>query len=148
MIALLFACNSTITTGDVLYKPDLPRIFFDTVRQILLRRQQQEQKQQDLHTDDINNNQQSSNCIGSGGILWLCHVPRSTVTHELVLQAANQTGFTVEQTISLGRLKQTRSNKSIDKFLDGCPLEDVVRARVYRMVLQTEVGQVKKIVNR
>lgn len=126
-----------------MYKPDLPRIFFDTVRQLLVRRQQQEQ--QDQHTDRINNNQQSSNCSGSGGILWLCHVPRSTVTHELVLQAANQAGFTVEQTISLNRLKQTRSNKSVETFgIDGCPLEDVERARVYRMVLQTEAGQVTK----
>jgi hypothetical protein len=125
-------CDEQTTTGDVLYKPELPRIFFDTVRQLLLRRRQDQQNDNDSGTS------------GSDGILWLCHVPRSTVTHELVLQAAHQAGFAVERTISLDSLNQTTTTTTTGniKTLLGssCPLEDMARARVHRMVLQKAVA--------
>jgi hypothetical protein len=124
----------------VLYKPDLPQIFFATVRQLLLRRQQEHDKDQQQSVDQSNNGGTRSDCVNGDGTLWLCHVPRSTVTHELVLQAANQAGFTVERTISLDSLTMTTTG-DIKKLLLGisCPFEDVSRARVHRMVLQKDV---------
>jgi hypothetical protein len=141
----LFSKTSKTTIGDVLYKPDLPRIFFDTVRQLLLRRRQQKERL-DQPDDDDDDSQQPSSSDASGrsssnsgdgiGILWLCHVPRSTVTHELVVQAAHQGGFTIKKTISLDDNSVGSSSKLLG---DTCPMEDVTRARVYRMVLPKDV---------
>lgn len=63
---VLFDC---IVAGDVLYKAELPSIFFETAHAL-------------LSTD------RSS--------LWLCHVPRHGVTQECVVEAAKAGGFAVE----------------------------------------------------
>eukprot|EP00518_Triparma_eleuthera_P014102 CAMPEP_0182476242 /NCGR_PEP_ID=MMETSP1319-20130603/28714_1 /TAXON_ID=172717 /ORGANISM="Bolidomonas pacifica, Strain RCC208" /LENGTH=68 /DNA_ID=CAMNT_0024677309 /DNA_START=90 /DNA_END=293 /DNA_ORIENTATION=- len=62
-----------------------------------------------------------------GGALYLCHVPRAEVTHEVVLEAANAAGMDVER---------------VDKFGEGegemrvppdAKEEDAVRARIYKI---------------
>jgi predicted nicotinamide N-methyase len=58
-----------ILAGDVLYKPELPNAFFDTVTRYL---------------------------NPKTGILWLCHVPRSSVTHEVVEETARMKGFSIQ----------------------------------------------------
>jgi hypothetical protein len=57
-----------IFAGDVLYKRELPSLFFETVQLL-------------LHPD---------------GCLWLCHVPRNGVTQECVLDAARKAGLCIE----------------------------------------------------
>jgi hypothetical protein len=64
---VVFDC---IVAGDVLYKSDLPSIFFATARALLSK--------------------------GRSSSLWLCHIPRYGVTHEQVVQVAESTGFAVE----------------------------------------------------
>jgi SAM-dependent methyltransferase len=56
-----------IVAGDVLYKSNLPPLFFETARSLL----------------------------APSGTLWLCHVPRANVTYEIVLEAARQAEFIV-----------------------------------------------------
>jgi hypothetical protein len=58
-----------IFAGDVLYKRELPSIFFETVQLL-------------LHPD---------------GCLWLCHVPRNGVTQECVVGAARDAGLSIEK---------------------------------------------------
>ena len=87
-----------ILAGDVLYKAELPKLFFKTARDLLLNQ----------------------------GVLWLCHVPRASVTQEVVVEVAKQAGFRVE-TISMDRVLRS---------MQGCPKEDASRARVYRMTLE------------
>jgi predicted nicotinamide N-methyase len=87
-----------IIAGDVMYKRELPPLFFATVDALL---------------------------VSTGGTLWLCHVPRATVTHEVVQQAARDAGFVVE-TIDLTTIPP----------VEGCPLEDSSRAKVYRITRQ------------
>jgi hypothetical protein len=86
-----------ILAGDVMYKSELPPLFFATVDALL----------------------------ESSGILWLCHVPRATVTHEVVMLAACDAGFAVE-TVDLTTIPP----------VEGCPLEDSSRAKVYRITRQ------------
>lgn len=64
---VLFDC---IVAGDVLYKAELPGVFFETAYTLL-----------------------SEDCHAS---LWLCHVPRHGVTQNCVVKAASAAGFTVE----------------------------------------------------
>jgi predicted nicotinamide N-methyase len=59
-----------ILAGDVLYKPELPNAFFDTVTRYL---------------------------APTTGVLWLCHVPRSSVTHDLVEDIARDKGFSIHE---------------------------------------------------
>jgi hypothetical protein len=66
-IDVIFDC---IVAGDVLYKAELPAMFFATANALL-----------------------SQN---GGGSLWLCHVPRHGVNHDCVLIAAKDAGFAVE----------------------------------------------------
>lgn len=81
-----------VVAGDVLYKAYLPDLFFQTVAVVL----------------------------PPGQPLWLCHVPRSTVTHDVVLRTASNYGFTwTVVATDLGKIQ-------------GCPMEDLSRARVYR----------------
>jgi predicted nicotinamide N-methyase len=90
-------CSFTmILAGDVLYKPELPSLFFSTVRRLIEE---------------------------PAGVLWLCHVPRANVAHEIVVTAAEKAGFSVEA-ISIE-----------DIPVEGCPDEDLSRARVYRMMV-------------
>jgi hypothetical protein len=86
-----------IIAGDVMYKSELPPLFFATVDALL----------------------------ESSGTLWLCHVPRATVTHEVVTLAARDAGFAVE-TVDLTTIPP----------VEGCPLEDSSRAKVYRITKQ------------
>lgn len=82
-----------IIAGDVMYKAELPRLFFDTVSRLL----------------------------APSGTLWLCHVPRACVDQETVQAAAVLVGleFVVLDTHNVS--------------VDACPVEDLSRARVYRM---------------
>lgn len=86
-----------ILAGDVLYKQELPFIFFQTVHSYLSKK---------------------------GGYLLLCHVPRATVTQELVIRVAQEWGFHVES--------MDFSNIPIPP---SCPFEDVQRACIYKMTL-------------
>ena len=63
---VLFDC---IVAGDVLYKAELPSMFFETAHALL-----------STH----------------GGSLWLCHIPRHGVTQECVVEVAKAAGFSVE----------------------------------------------------
>jgi Lysine methyltransferase len=62
----------SIFAGDVLYKADLPKMFFETAFALLAKKY--------------------------GSSLWLCHIPRHGVTHENVIDAAQTAGFTVTTT--------------------------------------------------
>ena len=71
-IVLCYRCSfDLILAGDVLYKAELPRLFFETAYELL-----------DHDTGD----------------LLLCHVPRASVTQAIVQTAAKTAGF---QTISV-----------------------------------------------
>lgn len=58
-----------ILAGDVMYKKELPSLFFQTVHERLTH----------------------------NGTLWLCHVPRSSVTQQVVLDAAENSGFQIQK---------------------------------------------------
>ena len=88
-----------IIAGDVLYKQELPVLFFATAKTYLC----------------------------STGTMFLCHVPRANVTHELVIEAAKQAGFVIEPV-------------DTERFqIQGCPMDDLTRARIYRLRLNTNV---------
>jgi hypothetical protein len=59
----------TIVAGDVLYKDELPDLFFETAYTLLAKK--------------------------SGSSLWLCHIPRHGVEHSMVMDAAQAAGFNV-----------------------------------------------------
>ena len=82
-----------ILAGDVMYKEELPKLFFEMVQQYL----------------------------ALTGVLWLCHVPRSNVTHPVVVEAAVAEGFTIV----------TLDTK--DLVVHDCPEDDLNRAVVYRI---------------
>lgn len=82
-----------IVAGDVLYQTQLPAKFFDSVRSLL----------------------------APSGLVFLCHVPRASVSHDVVVEAARGNGFLVERVDTDGL------------SVDGCPAEDVSRAVIYRM---------------
>ena len=88
-----------ILAGDVLYKQELPQLFFQSVVQYLAKPR---------------------------GVLFLCHVPRATVTHEYVLEVAHEYGFHVE-TLDLENIPLPLA----------CPLEDAQRACIYKMTLSS-----------
>lgn len=96
-----------IIAGDVMYKSELPRLFFETVDALLVA--------SNANVVDKGDNDNT-------GVLWLCHVPRATVTHEVVQQAARDAGFEVE-TVDLSSIPP----------VEGCPVEDSSRAQVYRI---------------
>lgn len=83
-----------ILAGDVLYKEDLPSLFFETV--ILL--------------------------MSKSGCLLLCHVPRSTVTHEIVRLACQEAGFHIE-TLPLHPIL----------LPNDIPIEDIQNSIIYRI---------------
>lgn len=58
-----------ILAGDVMYKYELPKLFFETVHSLL----------------------------SETGTLLLCHVPRALVTHDVVRAAAQECGFDIEE---------------------------------------------------
>ena len=82
-----------LLAGDVMYKKELPELFFKTAQHYL----------------------------SQNGVLWLCHVPRSTVTHQVVIDAAEAAGFSI-------RIVDTK-----DVVVQDCPKEDLERAVVYKI---------------
>jgi predicted nicotinamide N-methyase len=86
----------TIVAGDVLYKEELPQLFFETVHALL----------------------------SSKGSLWLCHVPRSTVTHAIVTTAATLANFSWT-VIAIPRVPLLHT-------------DDMDRAKIYRMTRRIE----------
>jgi protein-lysine N-methyltransferase EEF2KMT len=89
-----------IVAGDVLYKADLPALFLTTVQQYL----------------------------SPSGTLWLCHVPRANVSHEVVSSAIRAAGFHVVEQRSASSILE------MDMAIgEGCPLDDVQRAQIYRV---------------
>lgn len=113
-----------IVAGDVLYKPELISLFFATARALLLSTTMTHTAlSTDAHDD------------GGDGVLWLCHVPRFTVTHECVVQGAQQAGFMVEL-VADGHdwVKDATATSTIL----ACPMADVLRAKIYRMRLVQE----------
>ncbi len=88
-----------LLAGDVLYKEELPKLFFETVDRYMAQ--------------------------GPLGVLLLCHVPRASVSHDVVLVAAQQAGF---------QIKLHWKCEDEDHFtLEGCPIEDIKRANVYKI---------------
>lgn len=84
-----------IVAGDVLYKKELPQLFFQKAHALLAKENE--------------------------GVLWLCHIPRAGVTHEIVIAEANRAGFQVEQ-VSFNKVRT-----------ESFPAEDISCARIYHM---------------
>jgi hypothetical protein len=95
----------SVVAGDVLYKKDLPGLFFQTVRRF-------------LSNDD--------------GTLWLCHVPRANVSQEIVVAAAQTAGFEVMERF---RAHDYDDGDGIAAGFvgGGFPDEELERALIYRM---------------
>jgi predicted nicotinamide N-methyase len=89
----------TIFAGDVLYKEDLPKLFFETAFALLSK---------SGHDDSS---------------LWLCHIPRHGISHEMVVDSAISSGLSVEKPIDMSFIAAVR----------GCSPDDVRRAIIYRM---------------
>jgi predicted nicotinamide N-methyase len=83
-----------LLAGDVMYKKELPALFFQTADRYL---------------------------SPKGGVLWLCHVPRSTVTHQVVQDAAVAAGFRIETV------------DTTNVVVKDCPKIDLDRAVVYKI---------------
>ncbi len=88
-----------LIAGDVLYKDGLPELFFESVQ----------------------------NLMRSDGVLYLCHVPRHKVTHDVVMDKAAAASFDIE------RVDTFNFEGDSIELPDGCPLEDALRGRVYRV---------------
>ena len=86
----------SIFAGDVLYKGELPKLFFATAFSLLSKK--------------------------ADSSLWLCHIPRHGVLHSIVVDAAKNAGFAV-----------TTVDSTLQKKVEGCPLDDLQRAITYRM---------------
>ena len=86
-----------IFAGDVLYKAELPKLFFETAFALLSK--------------------------NDGSSLWLCHIPRHGVSHEMVVEAAMKSGFSIGNPIDMSFVSAVR----------GCPVEDIQRAIIHRM---------------
>jgi len=80
-----------IIAGDVMYKSELPSLFFQTVKRFL----------------------------SPTGFLYLCHVPRAAVTHDIIIDAATNEGFCLD-TVFVSDLENIERN--------DCPLDDFQRA--------------------
>ena len=89
-----------ILAGDVMYKEELPKLFFKMAKQYLT----------------------------PTGVLWLCHVPRSNVTHPVVMEAAVAEGFSI---VALD---------TTDLVVQDCPEDDLNRAIVYRITRKSSTG--------
>jgi len=89
-----------LLAGDVLYKEELPKLFFETVQRYM--------------------------AWNPPGVLWLCHVPRASVSHEVVVAASQKAGFEIE-------LRWKYEDDSDSFRVEGSPMEDLKRARVYKI---------------
>ena len=83
----------TLLAGDVMCKKELPALFFKTAQHYLTQK----------------------------GVLWLCHVPNSTVTHQVVVDAALAAGFSIVAV------------ETKDVVVQDCAKEDLERAAVYKI---------------
>ena len=83
-----------ILAGDVMYKKELPQLFFETAKRYM---------------------------TIPDGVLWLCHVPRATVSHQTVISAAQAAGLSIVAV------------DTDDLVIENCPLEDLSRAVVYKI---------------
>ena len=92
----------SIFAGDVLYKSELPKLFFATAYSLLSKK--------------------------AGSSLWLCHIPRHGVLHSIVVDAAKKAGFVV-----------TTIDSTLQRKVEGCPLDDLQRAITYRMYINTDL---------
>lgn len=90
----------SIFAGDVLYKEELPRLFFATAFALLSKK--------------------------ADSSLWLCHIPRHGVLHNIVVDAAKDAGFVV-----------TTIDIKPQGKVDGCPIDDLQRAITYRMYIDS-----------
>ena len=90
-------CSSSDMVGDnqplLSFHTCLPKLFFGTVNSLL----------------------------SENGTLWLCHVPRENVTHDVVRATAQECGFEI------------RTMGSSDIRVENCPLHDRERAIVYHV---------------
>ena len=91
-----------VVAGDVMYKSDLPALFFESVQ----------------------------NLLKQSGALYLCHVPRADVTHEVVVAAAIAHGFEIERVDEFDFQGERGYPTTLP---DGCPMEDAERARIYKV---------------
>ena len=89
----------SIFAGDVLYKEELPKLFFATAFALLSKK--------------------------ANSSLWLCHIPRHGVLHNIVVDAAKNAGFVV-----------TTINTKLQRNVEGCPVDDLERAITYRMYIK------------
>lgn len=107
-----FAANATcfdsIVAGDVLYKLELPALFFETVYKLL---------------------------NPAGGTLLLCHIPRAAVSQDIVHAAALSAGFHVVQVWTAQDLQQRHTQTEHEEWIVGehCPVEDFSRVCIYGM---------------
>lgn len=113
-----------ILAGDVLYKEELPTLFFQTVHKYLTRNYYTKMEEED---DEEDENRTTKERRGEGYLL-LCHVPRASVTHDFVLKVAMEYGFHVMETIDISSFPFT--------IPDSCPFEDAQRACIYKMYLK------------
>jgi hypothetical protein len=90
-----------ILAGDVMYKAALPPLFFSTCDKFL----------------------------ETNGTLWLCHIPRANVGHELVVSQAEKAGFSCEP-FDASQIK-----------IEDVPIDDLQRARVYCIRRKEETTQ-------
>lgn len=98
-----------IIAGDVLYKHDLLPLFFGTVTAFLKKT----------------------------GTLYLCHIPRNNVTHDMVQEFATEAGFAYNILPIPSSLSESQSSASkvddSDDDLRRFPVEDIERASVYQI---------------
>ena len=91
-----FNCDARferIIAGDVMYKRDLPSLFFQSVNEFL----------------------------SDQGILLLSHIPRSCVDHEVVCLAAQNAGFTASKIdLDKTKLHENVSGLCADDSVRGC----------------------------
>mmetsp|Transcript_12701 Transcript_12701/g.25891 ORF Transcript_12701/g.25891 Transcript_12701/m.25891 type:complete len:250 (-) Transcript_12701:29-778(-) len=96
----------TILAGDVMYKSELPNLFFSSVRRLL----------------------------SPAGVLYLCHIPRNGVTHEMVVKTCEGLGLSIVQDDSFSFDSPT----SPTPLPPQAKMEDAVRAVVYKVTLNKE----------
>lgn len=118
---VVFDC---ILAGDVLYKSNLPLLFFQTVSRYLSRK--------------------------ADSALYLCHIPRAGITHERVVRAAQDAGLIIEEFDDVGCDDETNPKNMnmrtlqemvINSFCDDddgddypvVEKDDVLRAKIYHV---------------
>ena len=91
----------TILAGDVMYKPELPSLFFSSVSRLL----------------------------SPSGTLYLCHIPRNGVTHELVVETCEGQGLSIVRDDSFA----FEAEENPTQLPPQAKMDDAVRAAVYKV---------------